>query len=327
MESLLSVNNLVIEITSDAGRSCVLDGVSFDVQPGEILGVVGESGCGKSMMGLSLLGLLPRGGRVTQGSAIYGGKDLYAMDEEQLDEVRGCEIGMVFQDAPAGLDPVYTVGDQLMESILAHEKMSRSQAKVRAAALLETVGLPDATVMKKYPHTLSGGQRQRVMIAMALSCSPKLLVADEPTTALDVTIQAQIMELLRKLQREQGMSILLITHDIGLVAQMTDRVMVMYAGQVVECAPTAELFAHPAHPYTQALLRSVPHADGGNEQLHGIPGSVPERYGEMHGCRFASRCPHAADICAQPQDMQGVDEHAEHTARCCRLREGGEARV
>ena len=327
MESLLSVNNLVIEITSDAGRSCVLDGVGFDVRPGEILGIVGESGCGKSMMGLSLLGLLPRGGRVTQGSAIYGGKDLYAMDEEQLDEVRGCEIGMVFQDAPAGLDPVYTVGDQLMESILAHEKMSRSQAKVRAAALLETVGLPDATVMKKYPHTLSGGQRQRVMIAMALSCSPKLLIADEPTTALDVTIQAQIMELLRKLQREQGMSILLITHDIGLVAQMTDRVMVMYAGQVVECAPTAELFAHPAHPYTQALLRSVPHADGGNEQLHGIPGSVPERYGEMRGCRFASRCPHAADICAQPQDMQGVDEHAEHTARCCRFREGGEARV
>ena len=327
MERLLSVENLVIEIAGDAGSTCVLDRVGFDVRVGEILGVVGESGCGKSIMGLSLLGLLPRGGRVVQGSAVYAGDDLYAMDEERLDEVRGREIGMVFQDAPAGLDPVYTVGDQLLESILAHEKIGRAQAKARAKELLATVGLPDATIMKKYPHTLSGGQRQRVMIAMALSCRPRLLIADEPTTALDVTIQAQIMELLRKLQREQGMSILLITHDIGLVAQMTNRVMVMYAGQVVECAPTAELFAHPAHPYTRALLRAVPHADGENEQLHGIPGSVPERYGEMVGCRFASRCPYATDLCKQPQHMQNVDAHATHTARCCRWNEGRETRA
>ena len=214
-----------------------------------------------------------------------------------------------------------------MESIAAHESMSRAQRRARARELLETVGLPDATMMKKYPHTLSGGQRQRVMIAMALSCRPKLLIADEPTTALDVTIQAQIMTLLRKLQKEQNMSILLITHDIGLVAQMTDRVMVMYAGQVVECASTKQLFAQPAHPYTRALLRSVPHADVENEQLHGIPGSVPEKYGEMIGCRFASRCPYAADVCAQSQSMQPVDESGTHTARCCRWNMGGEARA
>ena len=325
MERLLSVNHLVIEFAGDSGRMGVLDRVSFDVHRGEILGIVGESGCGKSVMGLSLLGLLPRGGRVVEGSAIYDGKDLYAMDEGQLDDVRGREIAMVFQDAPAGLDPVYTVGDQLMESIAAHESMSRAQRKARAKELLATVGLPDATIMKKYPHTLSGGQRQRVMIAMALSCRPKLLIADEPTTALDVTIQAQIMALLRKLQKEQGMSILLITHDIGLVAQMTDRVMVMYAGQVVECAPTEQLFAQPAHPYTRALLRSVPHADGENEQLHGIPGSVPAQYGEMTGCRFASRCPYAVDGCAQSQSMQPMDEQTAHTVRCCRWDVGGEA--
>lgn len=327
MASLLSVENLIVEITGDGGCVSVLDRVNFDVRPGEILGVVGESGCGKSVMGLSLMGLLPRGGRVVQGTAVYDGKDLYAMNEEQLDGVRGREIAMIFQDAPAGLDPVYTVGDQLMESIAAHESMSRAQRRARAKELLETVGLPDATIMKKYPHTLSGGQRQRVMIAMALSCRPRLLIADEPTTALDVTIQAQIMTLLRKLQKEQGMSILLITHDIGLVAQMTDRIMVMYAGQVVECAPTKQLFAQPAHPYTRALLRAVPHADAENEQLHGIPGSVPEKYGEMIGCRFASRCPHAADMCAQPQSMQAMDRSKTHTARCCRWDMGGEARA
>ena len=322
MENLLSVRDLVIEITGDSGRSCVLDRVSFDVKAGEILGIVGESGCGKSIMGLSLLGLLPRGGRVVCGSAHFDGKDLYALDEKELDEVRGKDIAMVFQDAPAGLDPVYTVGDQLLESIFAHESMTRTAAKARARELLETVGLPDATIVKKYPHTLSGGQRQRVMIAMALSCRPKLLIADEPTTALDVTIQAQIMELLRRLQKKEGMSIILITHDIGLVAQMTDRVLVMYAGQTVESAPTDALFANPAHPYTKALLRAVPHADGVDEQLQGIPGSVPERYGELRGCRFAGRCPHADENCGQPQEMQSVPtSEAQHTARCCKLKE------
>ena len=324
MERLLSVKDLVLEITSDAGCVRVLDRVSLEVRPGEILGVVGESGCGKSVMGLSLLGVLPRGGRVVSGEAIYDGKNLYAMDERALDAVRGKEIAMVFQDAPAGLDPVYTVGAQLMESILAHERLSRAKAKEKAAELLRTVGLPDATVMKKYPHTLSGGQRQRVMIAMALSCDPKLLIADEPTTALDVTIQAQIMGLLRALQRERGMSILLITHDIGLVAQMADRVLVMYAGQTVECAPTAALFANPSHPYTRALLRAVPRAEGENQRLVGIPGSVPEHYDAISGCRFADRCPHAQDVCKGAQDMLPVDGDASHTARCRLCRKEGE---
>ena len=185
------------------------------------------------------------------------------------------------------------------------------------------VGLPDAGIAKKYPHTLSGGQRQRIMIAMALACRPKLLIADEPTTALDVTIQAQIMELLRRLQKEQGMSMILITHDIGLIAQMTDRVLVMYAGQVVECAQTRELFAHPAHPYTRALLRAVPHADGMVEQLNGIPGSVPEHYGEMVGCRFAGRCPYADARCNQAQPMRAVSDTPLHIARCREIGQGG----
>ncbi len=326
MEKLLTVKDLTIEITGDGGRSRVLDRVSFDVRAGEILGIVGESGCGKSVMGLSLMGLLPPGGRVTGGEEIFDGKNLYALSEKELDDVRGRKIAMVFQDAPAGLDPVYTVGAQLLESICAHERMRRADAMARALSLLETVGLPDRTVLKKYPHTLSGGQRQRVMIAMALSCRPGLLIADEPTTALDVTIQAQIMALLRRLQREQGMSMLLVTHDIGLVAQMADRVLVMYAGQTVECAPTTELFSHPTHPYTRALLRAVPQADGVQTQLEGIPGSVPERYGEMTGCRFAGRCPHAVQACAAPQEMQEVSgAGGEHAARCCQIRAGGQA--
>ncbi len=322
MENLLTVKDLTVEIVGDAGKTCVLDRVSFDVHPGEILGIVGESGCGKSMMGLSLLGLLPRGGNVVAGSAMFDGKDLCSMSERELDYVRGNEIAMVFQDAPAGLDPVYTVEKQLLESIFAHETMSRAAAKARVAELLETVGLSDVTVMKKYPHTLSGGQRQRVMIAMALACRPKLLIADEPTTALDVTIQAQIMELLRRLQQNYGMSILLITHDIGLVAQMTDRVLVMYAGQTVECAPTRDLFAAPAHPYTKALLRAVPHAEGEQLPLVGIPGSVPEHYGDVVGCRFASRCTDVAPSCAEPQPMLPIENHSAHTVRCCRCAKG-----
>lgn len=317
MKELLSVRDLTVSITGDAGESCVLDRIGFDVRQGEILGIVGESGCGKSMLGLSLLGLLPRGGTVREGQALYRGKDLYRLTEEELDDVRGRQIAMIFQDAPAGLDPVYTVGDQLLESILAHEKLRRADALARARELLVTVGLPDGAVMKKYPHTLSGGQRQRVMIAMALSGHPELLIADEPTTALDVTIQAQIMVLLRQLRQQENMSILLITHDIGLVAQMTDRVVVMYAGQILECAPTAELFAHPAHPYTRALLRAVPHTEGEREELLGIPGSVPERYGEMTGCRFASRCAQACEACKQPQTMKQAAGSPEHTVRCC----------
>ena len=318
MSALLEVKGLMTEFENDAGRSCVLDRVSFEVRSGEVLGIVGESGCGKSVMGLSLLGLLGRGGRVSEGEVLFEGRDLATLTERELDGIRGKDITMVFQDALAGLNPVFTVGNQLLECLQTHERLTGKAARARAIELLGRVGLPDPkATMKKYPHTLSGGMRQRVMIAMALACHPKLLIADEPTTALDVTIQAQIMGLLRRLQREEGMSVMLITHDIGLVAQMTDRVLVMYAGQMVEEATTQALFAQPMHPYTRALLASVPRVDGEAEVLQGIPGSVPENYGEMIGCRFAGRCPHATEACKHAQQMREVAPG--HFVRCCHV--------
>jgi oligopeptide/dipeptide ABC transporter ATP-binding protein len=316
MGALLQLRGLVAEFNSDAGRTCVLDGVDLELHAGEMLGLVGESGCGKSVLGLSLLGLLGRGGRVSAGQVLLEGEDLTTFSEQQMDGVRGKRIAMVFQDALAGLNPVFTVGNQLIECLQAHQRLSRREAHSRAVALLERVGLPNPRAsMRKHPHTLSGGMRQRVMIAMALASEPQILIADEPTTALDVTIQAQIMGLLRRLQRDGQMSVMLITHDIGLVAQMTDRVLVMYAGQIVEQAPTKELFTNPAHPYTRALLASVPRVDGEAEVLQGIPGSVPENYGDMVGCRFFGRCPYATEACMQSQPLREVS--AGHTVRCC----------
>lgn len=322
MEHLLEVDGLETTFFGDRGPSAAVDHVSFYVDSGETVCIVGESGCGKSVTSLSLLGLLGRGGRVTAGKALFEGQDLLAMTEKQLDAVRGAGISMVFQDALTSLNPVFTVGNQLVESIRAHLPLDKAAARQRAEELLARVGLPDpAAAMKKYPHTLSGGQRQRVMIAMALACGPRLLIADEPTTALDVTIQAQIMALLRQLQAETGMSILLITHDLGVVAQMADRVLVMYAGQIVEEAPVRTLFARPAHPYTQALLRSVPTIGGPDQRLDSIRGTVPEHYQSIRGCRFASRCPFAAVECERPQDMRTVGPG--HTARCNIAKEGG----
>lgn len=320
MSHILEVNGLTTVFDGDAGQVVSVDHASFFVDSGETVCIVGESGCGKSVTSLSIMGLLGRGGRVKEGQALFEGRDLLAMPEKELDRLRGNEISMIFQDPLTSLNPVFTIGRQISESIRIHMDLHKEAAMERAEGLLEKVGMPDPkAAMKKYPHMLSGGQRQRVMIAMALACGPKLLIADEPTTALDVTIQAQIMELLRQLQRELNMAVILITHDIGLVAQMADRVLVMYAGQMIEQAPVLELFDRPAHPYTRALLRSVPSIPrkGGPAlvgRLASIEGSVPERYGQMAGCRFAERCPYREGACGSPQTEMELGPG--HKARC-----------
>ena len=284
MSHLLEVQGLTTAFTGDYGKTVSVDHIHFRVDEKEVVCIVGESGCGKSVTSLSIMGLLGKGGAVTDGSVLFDGKNLLALAEKELDQIRGNEITMIFQDPLTSLNPVFTVGNQITESIRTHMHLPKKEARERAVDLLRRVGMPDAAgVMKKYPHTLSGGMRQRVMIAMALSCNPKLLIADEPTTALDVTIQAQIMELLRELQKETGMSMILITHDIGLVANMADRVLVMYAGQIIEEAAAGELFANPRHPYTRALLDTVPTIrDGVERELVSIPGIVPEKIGRAH---------------------------------------------
>lgn len=316
MSHLLEVSELKTVFDGDMGRTISIDGVSFVVEEGETLCIVGESGCGKSVTSLSIMGLLGRGGEVVEGKILFEGKNLLELTEKELDGIRGNRLTMIFQDALSSLNPVFTIGNQLIESISAHLSLDKKEARHRALELLHKVGLSEPEkIMKKYPFTLSGGMRQRVMIAMALSCNPKLLIADEPTTALDVTIQAQIMHLLRELQKELSMSIILITHDIGLVAEMADRVLVMYAGQIVEEAEVSDLFAKPSHPYTQALLQSVPSIyDEADRQLTSIAGTVPDNYQDITGCRFASRCPYQREGCNQPQTMHQV-EHG-HFSRC-----------
>ena len=256
MSHLLEIKNLTTAFSGDYGTVVPVDHIDFHVDENETVCIVGESGCGKSVTSLSIMGLLGRGGAVIDGSVLFNNKELSGMTEKELDAVRGKDLTMIFQDPLSSLNPVFTIGWQIVESIRAHMDLDRTQARARAVDLLNHVGIPSAEqVMKKFPHMLSGGMRQRVMIAMALACNPKLLIADEPTTALDVTIQAQIMRLLKKLQKETGMAVILITHDIGLVAQMADRVLVMYAGQIVESADVIELFEKPVHPYTRALLK------------------------------------------------------------------------
>lgn len=323
MSHLLEVENLTTVFQGDYGTSTAVDHVSFHVDKGEVVCIVGESGCGKSVTSLSIMGLLARGGSVKGGTVLFDGQNLLFLTEKELDRIRGNQMTMIFQDPLTSLNPVFTVGNQITESIRTHLKLSKEEAAVRAEELLEKVGMPDAkSAMKKYPHTLSGGMRQRAMIAMALSCNPKLLIADEPTTALDVTIQAQIMKLLRELQQENGMSIILITHDIGLVAHMADRVIVMYAGQTIEEAPVNEIFKTPRHPYTKALLDTVPTIrDTKDRQLVAIPGMVPENYDNMIGCRFAPRCRYRRPECDNPQ--KDYEFGSGHTAKCIVMKEGG----
>ena len=316
MSHLLEVKGLTTAFSGDYGLNIPVDHVDFHVDENEIVCIVGESGCGKSVTSLSIMGLLGRGGAVIDGSVLFHDKELTKMTEKELDQIRGKDLTMIFQDPLSSLNPVFTIGWQVMESIRAHMGMDRAQARKHAVELLGHVGIPSPEqVMKKFPHMLSGGMRQRVMIAMALACNPKLLIADEPTTALDVTIQAQIMKLLQNLQKETGMAVILITHDIGLVAQMADRVLVMYAGQIVEEAKVMDLFKNPVHPYTKALLETVPSIyDEEERKLESIPGIVPEKYYEIEGCRFAQRCPYRCEECkkVQPDYTFGAD----HKAKC-----------
>lgn len=323
MSHLLEVTDLTTVFTGDYGKNISVDHVSFHIDPGEVVCIVGESGCGKSVTSLSIMGLLGKGGAVIDGSVLFDDKNLLAMTEKEFDQIRGNQISMIFQDPLTSLNPVFTVGSQITESIRVHLHLPKDETRKRAVGLLEKVGMPDPQgVMKKYPHTLSGGMRQRAMIAMALCCNPRLLIADEPTTALDVTIQAQIMALLKRLQEETGMSMILITHDIGLVANMADRVLVMYAGQIIEQAKASELFKSPRHPYTRALLETVPTIrDDADRKLFSIPGIVPENYDHIKGCRFADRCAYRRPECEKPQEEYPFGQ--EHTARCIVSMEGG----
>jgi phosphonate C-P lyase system protein PhnK len=280
------------------GRNTVVEGVSFDLAPGEILGVVGESGSGKSVTALSIMRLIPSPGRVT-GRIDFAGQDLMALPEPRMREIRGRDIAMIFQEPMTSLNPVFTCGDQVMEALVHHRGLDRAGARAEALKLLKLVEIPSAERrLDDYPHQLSGGMRQRVMIAMALACRPKLLLADEPTTALDATIQAQILDLLRGLQRELGMAVVLITHDLGVVSEVAHRVLVMYAGRVVETSPAAEVFERPLHPYTEGLLASIPRLEGPIERLDAIPGQVPAPDAMPAGCRFAPRCRYAEPACA-----------------------------
>ena len=300
--TLLSVKDLVTTFRTDRGVVRAVDGVSFSLKEGATLGIVGESGCGKSVMSLSIMGLLPSPpGRIEGGSIEFDGHELTRMSQDQLRTLRGRQMAMIFQEPMSSLNPVFTVGEQIMEAIVLHQGLSRQAARKRAVELLQLVGIPapDERV-DAYPHQLSGGMRQRVMIAIALSCDPKLLIADEPTTALDVTIQAQVLDLLNRLQRELGMSVILITHDLGVIAEVVQEVLVMYAGRVVEQASTEALFERPLHPYTQGLLRSVPSfGDNANRpRLPTIAGVVPDLAHLGPGCRFRERCTVAITRCA-----------------------------
>jgi len=290
----------VVRFQTHEATVYAVNGVTFQLEQGETLGLVGESGCGKSVTSLALTRLLPKpAGRIEGGRVMFAGRDLLALSEDELREVRGEEIAMVFQDPLTSLNPVITIGTQLTEGMLAHEKLTQAQASDRAAELLHMVGIPDGRKrLKSYPHQLSGGMRQRVMIAMALALKPRLLIADEPTTALDVTIQAQVMEVIRQLTEESGTAVLIITHDLGVVADLTKRICVMYAGFVVETATTPELFAHPHHPYTVGLLNSISRIDAENPaDLHPIEGAPPDGTREPTGCPFAPRCAWRLPIC------------------------------
>ncbi len=314
---LLEVRDLAVGFATDSGLLRAVDGVSFSVSAGRTLGIVGESGCGKSVTALSLLRLLPQpSGRILGGSIAFDGLDIARATPAQLHALRGARIGMVFQEPMTALNPVHRIGRQLAEVFLLHRTKDKTEAHRLAVEMLAKVGIPSPEIRAlEYPHQLSGGMRQRVVIAMALACRPALLVADEPTTALDVTIQAQILDLLRSLQAEFGMATVLITHDLGVVAEMCDDVLVMYGGRVAEYAPVEELFRAPKHPYTQGLLRAIPRLDAERKtRLATIPGQVPGLADMPAGCRFQNRCPHATAACAVQPAIEVVQPA--HTVAC-----------
>lgn len=322
--TVLSIRNLVTTFASPHGTARAVDGVSFDIAPGETLGLVGESGCGKSMTAFSILRLIDPPGHIDPHSTMrFEDRDLLALSPKELREVRGAGIGMVFQEPTTSLNPVLTVGFQIAETILAHEDVSKADAKARAVELLELVGIPDpAQRASSYPHELSGGMQQRVMIAIALSCRPSLLIADEPTTALDVTVQAQILDLMIDLRERFNMAMLFISHDLGVVARVADRIAVMYGGRIVETGVAADVFDRPAHPYTRGLLAAIPRLDHKTDRLEGIAGSVPNADNWPTGCRFHPRCKEVMDECrtTHPEPF-AVREH--HTAACWLNRPAG----
>jgi len=313
---LLSIDDLTVQFRTDRGWTTAIEGVSFDIGEGDCLGVVGESGSGKSVTALSILRLHARGTSRFSGVLRYAGKDLLRAPERDLRAIRGRDIAMVFQDPMSSLNPVLTICDQISETLRLHQGMSRADARGRAIELLDMVRIADAgRRVDEYPHRLSGGMRQRVMIAIAIACRPRLLIADEPTTALDVTIQAQILELLRDLRAELGMAVMLISHDLGVIAEFAKRVIVMYAGRVVEDAPVDGLFRRPFHPYTEGLMASMPELEGEAVRLYSIPGRIPDPDEVIAGCRFGPRCVHAEPICrAAMPDLVAIEEN--HRVRC-----------
>lgn len=314
---LLEISNLKTYFFSDSGQVPAVNGVDLNINEGETLGVVGESGCGKSVTSLSVMRLLAHTpGRVVDGTIRFEGRDLLSLSESEMRQVRGNEIAMIFQEPMTSLNPVFKIGEQIGEAVQLHLKYDKKKAREHVIKMLKLVGIPRAEeLIDEYPYQLSGGMRQRIMIAMAMSCEPTLLIADEPTTALDVTIQAQILELMKKLKEEKGTAIMLITHDLGVVAEMCDRVVVMYAGKVVEEADVFEIFENPKHPYTKGLLNSVPKLGQKSNRLESIPGNVPTPANLPKGCKFAPRCSQAMDICRE-QDPDLLQIAEGHQCRC-----------
>lgn len=327
MSELLSVKDLVVDFRTRAGNARVLNHISLDLKEGEILGIVGESGCGKSMTALSVMGLIPSPpGNITSGSISLEGLELTSLSSKKMRKIRGNVISMIFQEPMTSLNPVFRIGDQIAESVLLHENVSKKQAWARAVEMLEKVGIPEPAIRaKSYPHELSGGMRQRVMIGLALACKPRILIADEPTTALDVTVQAQIFDLLRDLQRDTGTAIILITHDMGAVAELADRVAVMYAGHIIESGSTRDILDNPQHPYTKGLIACVPHLEDiptdERPYLEEIEGVVPPLTELGSGCAFAPRCQHAMDHCLSDVPLiQPVTDR--HKVACFKVTEG-----
>ena len=313
-QKLLSVRNLKTHFFTDDGVIPAVDGISFELDRGGTIGIVGESGCGKSVTSLSIMGLIPQPpGKIMDGEIIFEGQDLLKLSEEEMRHVRGNEISMIFQEPMTSLNPVFTVGNQISEAIMLHQGLDKAAAREKSIEMLRLVGIPSPEQrVDDYPHQMSGGMRQRVMIAMALSCNPKLLIADEPTTALDVTIQAQILDLMAQLREELGTAIMMITHDLGVIAEVVEKVVVMYTGKIVEAADTYTIFKEPLHPYTIGLLASIPRLDSDGSRLQAIPGSVPIPGTFPEGCGFHPRCAFAKDLCVkkQPPAFEVADNHS-----------------
>jgi len=319
---LLEIRDLSVHFFTEEGVVRAVENVSFEIHPGEILSLVGESGCGKSVTGLSILRLIPSPpGRIVNGEILFNVTGLLELEEKEMEKVRGNEIAMIFQEPMTSLNPVFTIGDQIMEAILFHQKLDKTEARRKAIEMLDRVKIPSPeTRIDSYPHQLSGGMRQRAMIAMALSCQPKLLIADEPTTALDVTIQAQILQLLKEIQREMGMTVMLITHDLGVVSEIADRVAVMYAGRIVEVAPIEAVFKQMRHPYTKGLLDSIPKLEERKSRLNAIPGQVPNPMDLPAGCKFHPRCYLMIEECKK-EEPSLFQVNGDHFSRCIRWRE------